>query len=210
MSTWQIARPQQVMALMRPESTDVYQSSQSRINICVWLRCQKKSTHAYTGRCPYGYSASFYGSFIEPSTRKNKNKNIYNQLNTPWTTETPAPPKFSIGDYQSHPMKSWKPASVSSAGFFVSVVFRGHPAESGDYWYTVLGNTSYRMPKTVYQFTQERPQWHGQPAPWLTRWTFPDWPWPHKTTRRIGNPAPHHFTSKWNFPVGCDRRTYWV
>lgn len=32
-----------------------------------------------------------------------------------------SPPKFSIGDYQSHPMKSWEPARRKPCGLFCAL-----------------------------------------------------------------------------------------
>lgn len=56
------------------------------------------------------------------------------------------------------------PHGTSPAGFFVSVVVRGHPAKSGDYWYTFRYTVGY-IPKSVYQFMKELAQWHEQHAP---------------------------------------------
>ena len=48
----------------------------------------------------------------------------------------PAPPKFLVDGYQNHHRSPESPQGESLAGFFVFVILRDDPPESGDNWYT--------------------------------------------------------------------------
>ena len=88
---------------------------------------------------------------------------IFNDLNTVRTrVQLPPAPPNNDPDASGEVQKARMAQTLRA--FFVSVIVRGHPAKSGDYWYT-FRYTVGCIPKSVYQFMKEQPQWHGQHVP---------------------------------------------
>lgn len=75
-------------------------------------------------------------------------------------SDSASPPKSSIDDYQSHPIKSKEPAWHKPCGLFctcyLSLAVRDDPPESSENGYT-FRYTLKRRPKNVYPFTEDRP-----------------------------------------------------